>query len=579
MATKKTPQTQQKKKAAKATAKSKKASPDSPIATAETRRKRRTIRNTRLESNMTKQSSATDPFNMGNSASSAQVTVNFASEQGRRGAEVLGLGSGPIATSIVNMTVARRRSRHAALTNAYAKRAVDVLVSNVVGSGHKLMPMSGDEAFDREVLDLWEEWSHEVDVTGKMNFSSMEALAFRSMLEGGDCFVRMRTRRPSDNLPVPLQLQLYESEQVPVTKNENIGNSRILAGIQFGPLGNVEFYHMYRSHPGDFTLSKEAVPSLQTVAISPDAIVHLHDVRRPNEVRGLPVLSQSLIQLSELDRYMDAELVRKKAASLIGGFIRKPNDDVDSNPFVSVEGREDPENEDVHIEAMEPGTFPILPPGYDVSFSDPADVGGNFEVFMRQQLLMIAAAVNITYEQLTGDVSDVNDRTIRATMLEFKRMAENYQRHVLVHQFCRKIYNRWFDLAVLSGALTLPNGMPLRQAKKAKWAADPWEYLNPLQEVNVDIKKIRAGLKSRTECTREWGNDPVEVERQIIDERQREKDAGLIFDSNPEAVSLAGIAQNIDPTDNLMTEEEKIELLEEETEATSENNNEEENND
>jgi len=289
-----------------------------------------------------------------------------------------------------------------------------------------------------------------------------------------------------------------------------------------------------------------------------DQILHLHDVRRPNEVRGLPVLSQSLIQLSDLDRYMDAELVRKKAASLIGGFIRKPNDNVDGNPFLSLEGTE--ESEDVHIEAMEPGTFPILPPGFDVSFSEPADVGGNYAVFMRHQLLMVSSAVNITYEQLTGDMSEVNERTIRSSMLEFKRMAEQYQSSVVVHQFCRPIYSTWFDLALLSGALELPRGMALTKAKRAKWSADPWDYLNPLQEVNVDIKKIRAGLKSRTECIREWGRDPFEVERQIAEERQREKDAGLIFDSNPEAVSLAGIAQNIDPTNNFLTEEEKIEI-------------------
>jgi capsid protein len=139
-------------------------------------------------------------------------------------------------------------------------------------------------------------------------------------------------------------------------------------------------------------------------------------------------------------------------------------------------------------------------------------------------------------------------------------MAEQYQSSVVVHQFCRPIYSTWFDLALLSGALELPRGMALTKAKRAKWSADPWDYLNPLQEVNVDIKKIRAGLKSRTECIREWGRDTFEVERQIAEERQREKDAGLIFDSNPEAVSLAGIAQNIDPTNNFLTEEEKIEI-------------------
>lgn len=500
-----------------------------------------------IQSQMTKGMSS-DPFRTGGEVSSSQVTVNFASELGRRAGEVFGLGSGPIATSIVNMTVARRRSRHAVLTNPYAKRAIDILVSNVVGDGHRLIATTGDEEFNKQIEELWQDWSEEVDVAGKLNFASFERLAFRSMVEGGDAFVRMRMRRPEDGLAVPLQLQVFESEQVPVTKNEVFNNDRILAGIQFGPLGDIKFYHMHRSHPGDFTLAQDVQQTITTVPVPASEVIHLHDVRRPNEVRGLPVLSQSLIQLSDLDRYMDAELVRKKAAALIGGFIHQPIDQIDKNPFVSVQGEE--EDEDFHIEPMEPGSFPVLPPGYDVRFSDPADVGPNFKEFLKQQLLMVAAAVNITFEQLTGDASAVNERTIRATMLEFKRIAEQYQNAVLVHQFCRIVYKRWFETAVLSGALTLPAGMNMRTAMKHSFVSDPWEYLNPLQEVNVEIKKVRAGFKSKTEVIRESGRDPKEVEELIIAERIRERANGLVFDTNPETVSMAGAAQSTNPKDN-----------------------------
>lgn len=521
-----------------------------------------------IQSNMTKKAShnSGDPFSSGNTVGNQQITVNFASEQGRRGQEIASLASGPIATSIVNMTVARRRSRHAVLTNAYAKRGIDILVSNVVGEGHNLISLAPkkigevENDFSEQVEELWEEWSEQVDVTGKLNFAAFERLAFRSMIEGGDSFVRLRTRRPEDGLAVPLQLQMFESEQVPAHKNEVFNNDRILAGIQFSPLGEIKFYHMYRSHPGDFTLAQDVQNTINTTPVPAQEVIHLHDVRRPNEVRGLPVLSQSLIQLSDLDTYMDAELVRKKAAALIGGFIRQPDGDLDKNPFITVEGTD--ENEDYHIEPMEPGSFPVLPPGYEVSFSNPADVGPHFNDFLKQQLMMVAAALNITFEQLTGDTSDANERTIRATMLEFKRIAQQYQNAILAHQFCRNVFNKWFDLALLSGALTIPEGMTMRQARKVKWASDPWEYLNPLQEVNVEIKKVRAGIKSRTEVIRESGRDPEEVEQMIIDEREREKENGLVFDTNPEAVSLSGVVQTTDPTDNFMTEEEKEERAE-----------------
>ena len=190
-----------------------------------------------------------DPFALGGGAGLVESQVAFASEQGSRGQEVLGLGSGPITTSLVNMTVARRRSRHAVLTNPYAKRAVDVIVSNVVGSGHRLISEAPDPEFKKQVEDLWEEWQSEASSDPGLDYSGVEAMAFRSMLEGGDSFVRMRTRRDEDGMTVPLKLQVFESEQVPVHKNESTGAQPIVGGIQFDALGQPIFYHMHQNHP------------------------------------------------------------------------------------------------------------------------------------------------------------------------------------------------------------------------------------------------------------------------------------------------------------------------------------------
>lgn len=498
-----------------------------------------------------------DPFSIGSATGSIRVQTEFASEQGRRGAEIIGLGSGPISTSIVNSTVARRRSRYAVLTNGYAKRAVDILVSNYVGEGHRMISQAPDPAFKKQVEDLWEDWSEEVDITGKLPLGGFEALAVRSMLEGGDCFVRLRNRRPEDNLVVPLQLQLFESEQVPVTKNQNLGVKKIVGGIEFDALGQITAYHMYKNHPGEFTLMNGDGNGAETVAVPAADVIHLHDVRRPGEVRGLPAISAALIQLSDLDKYLDAELVRKKASALIGGFIRQPADNVSGNPFKSIEGGEDAsDNQDVHIESLEPGTFPILPPGYEVSFMDPTEVGGSFEIFMRHQLLQISAALNVLYEQLTGDVTKVNDRTIRATLLEFKRIAMVFQKNIIQHQLYRRVWKRWFDMALLSGALTIPAGMSEREARKARWVADPWEFMNPQQEVNTQIAEVRAGFRSRSEVIIARGGVPEEVDMRVKNDQEREADLELVYDTNARLVSKAGGTQGSDPasvTDDTMT--------------------------
>lgn len=466
-----------------------------------------------------------------------QNIPDFAREGGRRGAEVLGLSGGPSSTSLVNLTVARRRSRYATLTNPYAKRALDIWVSNVVGQGHKMVSMAPDVAFKKQVEALWNKWCSVSDTTFHLPYGGVEALAFRAMAEGGDCFIRMRMRYPSDGLPVPLQLQLLESEQVPVVLNTIIGNEKVIGGIQVNILGEPVFYHMYKDHPGEF-IYPFTTNSIVPIPVPAEFVLHLHEVRRPGQMRGMPILSNVIIALSDLDRYLDAELVRKKCAALIGGFIKAPAGGGDENPFVSSENPDAAE-----IEAMEPGTYPVLPPGYDVTFSEPADVGGNFEAFLRQELRMIAAGLNLTYEQLTGDLLNANDRTIRATMLEFKRIVAQYQSNILVHQMHMPIFKKWFDLAIISGALTIPYGMDEEDARKVKWIPDPWDYMNPTQEIGAQKDKIRCGLGARSDILMAAGEIPEEVDMRIAADKARADKLGLVFDTDPAEVAKSGVEQ------------------------------------
>lgn len=471
----------------------------------------------------------------------------FGKEGGYRGREVPGLLSGPFTTSIINGIVARKRSRYAVLTNPHAKRGIDILVSNVVGAGHRMVSLCPDEDLRQHIEKLWIKWCTECDTTGQLSYGGVESLAFRSAIEGGDCFVRMRNRRPEDNLSVPLQLQVIESEQVPMTMNEYRGRQKIVAGIQYDVLGKPVGYHFYPNHPGDYLAFISGEMNANTVFVPADDVAHLHEVRRPMDGRGLPMLSQMVIRLSDLDRYLDAELVRKKAAALIGGFIKAPQSSEMDNPFLT--DRDPDDIREVDIEPLEPGSFPILPPGYEVSFSQPVDVGQNFQVFLKQELLTIAASLNITYEQLTGDLRDVNDRTLRASMLEFKRFAINLQEHILIHQFHNKIFRRWFQTAVLAGAITIPADMSYEDASAVKWVADPWKYLNPTQEIQAETMEIRAGLKAWDDAILERGGVPEEVERRIAATNKRHADLGLTFDVNPAKVSKSGVT-NARPGDH-----------------------------
>jgi len=150
------------------------------------------------------------------------------------------------------------------------------------------------------------------------------------------------------------------------------------------------------------------------------------------------------------------------------------------------------------------------------------------------QYRSVAAAMGCTYEQLTGDLTQVNYSSIRAGLLEFRRRIEAIQHGVLVHQMCRPIWRAWMDQAVLSGGLDASDYLKnRRQYLAAKWIPQGWQWVDPLKETNAMLASIRAGLMSRSEAISSVGYDAEDVDCEIALDNARADALGLRFDSDP----------------------------------------------
>lgn len=424
----------------------------------------------------------------------------------------------------------RAKSRDLVRRNAWAAAGVEAFVANAIGTGIKPQSMVADNALREAIHALWWDWVEEADAAGFTDFYGLQSLACRAMLEGGECLVRLRWRRPEDGLAVGLQLQVLEPEHLPLTLNRELpGGHVIRAGIEFDRLGRRVAYHLTRSHPGDGSLAPmSGTGGLETVRVPADEVIHLFRPLRPGQIRGEPWLARALVKLHELDQYDDAELVRKKTAAMFAGFITR------LAPEDHLMGEGLPDAQGAALAGLEPGTLQILEPGEDIKFSQPADVGSSYDAFMRQQFRAVAAAMGITYEMLTGDLTQVNYSSIRAGLLEFRRRCEAIQHGVIVHQLCRPVWRAWMAQAVLEGALALPGfARQRRQYLAAKWIPQGWQWVDPLKEFNALKLAIRAGLMSRSEAISAYGYDAEDIDREIAADNQRADALGLVFDSDP----------------------------------------------
>jgi lambda family phage portal protein len=441
---------------------------------------------------------------------------------------------GPNAALDYSADQLRNQSRDQVRKNALASSAVERIVSNTVGTGIK--PQTKDKA----VSDLWLAWTDESDAGGTLDFYGQQAQVMRSVVESGECFIRMRTRFPQDGLTVPLQLEIVESEFVPMDKNEGASGNRgeIRQGIEFDR--NIRSrrvaYWMYRTHPGE--MSNGIGGSGEVFRVPAEEVLHVFLPGRPGQIRGEPWMARVLDRLKDLEDYDKAELVRKKVAAMFAGFIRRPTpEDMTLEDLKEIWG--DAENaepgENVGAVALEPGTMQMLLPGEDVEFASPSDVGGQYEVFMRSQHRAIAAGLGVLYEQLTGDYSQLNDRTWRAAVTEFRRRCEGWQHHLMVFQFCRPVWKRWADLASL-------NGSPVDPSMPVKWTPQAWPYINPVQDQQAHQANVRAGFTSRAAVVSERGEDVETIDLEIAEDNARAERLGLILSSNAAKTSNTGVS-------------------------------------
>lgn len=453
---------------------------------------------------------------------------------GRRGKLWTPSNAGPNVVLTGNLDLMRSRARAEMRNNPYAFSGKTSLVSNIVGTGIKPLFTTPDAGFNREAGQLWDDWVAESDADGLIDYYGQQALAVGAMIESGEAFIRLRTRRPVDGLAVPLQLQVLEADYCPVHKNDTTQSGGIIRnGIEFDQLGRRSAYWMYRNHPGDRSGMEST--DLQETRVPAAEVAHVYDAifRRPGLIRGEPWLARALVKLQTLHKYDDAELERKKTAAMFAGFIRRPlPDGMTAEDLVEMWGDSAETDGGVGVVGLEPGAMQVLASGEEIEFSQPADVGGSYEPFMRAQLRAISVAMGVLYEQLTGDYSQINDRTYRAAVNEFRRQVGIYQHSVMAQMLCRPVHRRWVDLAVLSGALTPPRSLQGRDLYRVKWVPQGFSYIHPVQEVQAAREAVLAGFKSRDEVISEMGYDAEAIDAEIARGNARADAAGLVFDSD-----------------------------------------------
>ena len=421
---------------------------------------------------------------------------------------------------LAGATPAARRAGWYARNNPWVASAVDSLVGNVVGAGIKPQSTHPDRAVRERLQALWLRWTDHAAPDGLADFYGLQAIAVRAMVESGESFGRLRVTSDTDSFP--LHIELLDREQVPSDLHRDTGGgTRIRAGIEFDSAGRRIAYRVLSTRPGDplgsFRLDPIRVPAVDCI--------HLFKPVAAGQLRGITWLAPVLLRLHELDQFEDATLVKAKVAALFTGFITDPDG--------TVGGLSGDNRSGVLTVGMEPGSLIPLPPGADIRFSNPTEHDA-YAPFVKNHLRAVAAGLGLPYELVSGDLEGVTYSSIRAGLVEFRRRVEQLQHNVVVHMFCRPIWERFVRIAVLSGDL------PARDFDAdpaaylgCSWLPPKFDYVDPMKDVQAEILAIDAGLKSRSQAISERGYDAEQVDAEIAADKARTDMLGLSVGTPP----------------------------------------------
>lgn len=436
-------------------------------------------------------------------------------------------GSSANSEILPQLSILRNRSRELVRNNPYASKAMRVLSSNRIGTG--IMATINDKS----VAALWKKWVKVCDADWNYDLYGLQKLISNTEAESGECLIRFRYRKMSDGLPVPLQLQLLEPDFIDTTKNETLKNKGwIQNGIEFSPIGERVAYWLFNQHPGENIINT----TIKSSRVPAGDVIHSFDRKRPGQMRGVPILAPVMMTANDLNEYLEATLVRKSAEACIAAFVETD----DEERSIGDESQQD----QMRIEELAPGMVQYLSKGEKITFTNPSVSTGDVG-YTNDRLHAIAAGIGITYEQLTGDLSQVNYSSIRAGTLDFRREIEQWQWLNFIPSVLNRIMEKFLDTAFAAGLIQTTE-------IEYDWTTPRFDWVDPLKDVQGEELELTMGLKTWSEAVRARGFNPEVLLEELKAEREKFKAAGIEypvkkeqsgFQPNPEE-------QNVNQKDN-----------------------------
>lgn len=393
--------------------------------------------------------------------------------------------------------------------NGYAWSALEAIISETIGTGIGVQSMletdeGGDEEDTNENRDkVWADWCEVCDINGELTFDEMQTLAFREMVEAGECllhFVTVPRRHKGILRPVPLALELIEADRIATDKDthrRNVGSegkiqNRIVRGIEMDETGQKVAYWIYPSHPTEpqgFRRTAKRIPAKN--------IQHLYRKDRIGQNRGVTWFAPVAAPTRDLGTYIENEIQASAVASCFVAAIKTDTPFDTGNP-PSVPDSPNSDTPAGNVDAngnrygyLESGLLLNLKPHESLDSANPGRPNANAGPWISLMLRGMAAGTGTSYESISKDFSQTSYSSSRTSKLENRPRYRRWQNYWMCH-FNQPVWDRFCDAAAVQGLKEFPTASELLDDRRK---AAPVEFMPPVWEW-VDVSAEQASSEA-----------------------------------------------------------------------------------
>jgi lambda family phage portal protein len=318
--------------------------------------------------------------------------------------------------------------------------------------------------------------------------------------------------------------------------NLRADSKTVRGGIEYDPDGVPLAYHVRTAHPGDWQFNVGA-PSWERIVARTSwgrpVFIHGFEPEREDQSRAISPFAVLLTRLRMIGKHADSELASAAVNALFAAFMKSNLPVAEAaQAMTPVSPAFADKRMDYYLKnppTLNGVRIPVFPIGDEMVLNSTPRQTTAFAAFQAAFLQSIAAALGVSYEQLSMDWSKVNYSSARAALNEVWRHIQTLFA-VLVEHVIAPIHFAVIEEAFDRRYIVRPKGSPdfwdLPAAYLgARWIGPGRGYVDPTKEAEASNMRMDALTSTLEDESAEQGRDfeetldQLQIEQEMLAER------------------------------------------------------------